>query len=283
MLSLLKKYMGKDGDFRAFIVNSTEIGRELFARIQPYPLALNLTTQAVTSALLMACDLKTKGTISIKAVGQGPLRHVTAEANSNGEARGYCGEPHLILEKKENTNIFADALGPGELSVRKRLGNSDKLYTSIVRLTDGGWAENITRFYQESDQISSGMRLGVELDPQLGIDSSGGLLIMAMPDANPEILEKLDQNVRGLKSLGSFFKGEHGFEELCTVLFKGLDYLEMSSQPVCYHCNCSRERVLDMLRSLPPDEKKDVHPKEETVAINCVFCSKEYIFQTKEI
>lgn len=278
----LKKYMGINGSFRAFIVDSTNIGRELYSRIQPYPLALNILTQAVTSAVLMACDMKTRGSISLKATGDGPMRHITVEANSDGEARGYCGEP-LIEVKPDTDSLFSSVIGNGELTVRKRTGHSDKIHTSVIALKSGGWAENMTRFYLESEQLSSGMKLGAQLDAEHGVLGSGGLLIMAMPDADPTVLETLEHNVRNLKPLGNYFSQKQGHDLIYNDLFEGLDVIETSSLPVCYRCNCSRQRVLDMLKSLPADEINDMRDKGDTIKINCVFCSKKYQFNPEDL
>jgi len=282
-MNQLKKYIGKDGHFRAFVVQTTGIGQELFTRLQPYPISLRIIAEAVTSGLLMAADLKVDGNISIKAFGNGPMRHVTAEANSAGEARGYCGEPHLVLEKQEDSSFFTQAIGEGELTVRKRFAHTEKLYSSIVSLQAGGWAENLTRYYLESEQISSGMRLGVELDAHLGIKGSGGLLIMAMPEADPDILEMLDRNVRALPALGNLFSDDDGHNKLADQLFKGLDVKELESKSVCYRCNCSPLRVLEMLNSLPQDEVQDMKDKAEPISVNCAFCSKTYEFQPENL
>jgi len=282
-VSILKKFIGENGDFRAFVVDTTTVGRDLFSRLQPYPAALNIVTQAMTGALLMAADLKRKGTISIKATGSGPLGHVTAEANSQGEARGYCGVPQLVLEKKGEMDLFWRAIQDGELSVRKRFIDSDKVFSSFTKLAPGGWAENLTRFYQESEQVSSGMKLGVDLDAEHGIAGAGGVLIMALPQAESEVLTQLEKNIQKMEQLGQLFRGPTPHESVVDRLFDGLKVKELQSVPVCYRCNCSHEKVADMLKSLAAEEKNDMLEKGEPIQVNCAFCSKSYEFDPKAL
>ncbi|PIE91312.1 MAG: hypothetical protein CR997_01665 [Acidobacteria bacterium] len=279
----LKKYMGEDGNFRAFVVETGNVGRELYSRLQPYPIALRIITEAVTSGLLMASDLKVQGTISIKASGSGPLKHVTIEANSQGEARGYCGDAHLQMEKKAGEALFFRAIGEGELTVRKRLVKSDKIYSSVVPLIPGGWAENLTNYYQKSEQISSGMKLGVELDPESGIKGAGGILIMAMPGADPEVLNQLESNVGSIPPLGEIFSREDGQDVVRDTLFKGLAVKHLETKNVLYRCNCSASRVLAMLNSLGEKEIEDMKQKSEPLVVNCVFCSRSFKFQPEEL
>ena len=46
--------------------------------------------------------------------------------------------------------------------------------------------------------------------------------------------------------------------------------------PVGFHCDCSEERIDNMLRMLGPDELNDLIAQQDPVEICCEFCNRQY-------
>jgi molecular chaperone Hsp33 len=53
--------------------------------------------------------------------------------------------------------------------------------------------------------------------------------------------------------------------------------------PVCFRCSCSRDRVVNMLRSLGPDEMRSILEDEGKVKVACEFCNQKYQFDSVDV
>ena len=53
--------------------------------------------------------------------------------------------------------------------------------------------------------------------------------------------------------------------------------------PVCFRCSCSRERVVNMLRSLGPDEVRSILEEQGKVKVACEFCNQKYDFDSIDV
>ena len=63
-------------------------------------------------------------------------------------------------------------------------------------------------------------------------------------------------------------------------LFTDLEVLQ--EEYVYYHCDCSKERFLRNLLTLPAKDLKEI-AKEGKMEIKCEFCDKVYSFDEKDI
>lgn len=55
------------------------------------------------------------------------------------------------------------------------------------------------------------------------------------------------------------------------------------AQSVIERCRCSEERVLGMIRSFSPEERRDMVADDGTVSITCEFCSRRYVLDPAEV
>lgn len=276
---VLRRYLEKSGQFKVVAVDTTHVGRDAFLRLQPSPISLQLVVQAMSGAVLLTSQLKDAGTLSLKFQGDGPMQHITVEANSQGQTRGYCGDIHCDFAPAE-AGLFETAIGAGTLTYRWRSSRTNQIHTSVVPLVAGEMAPNLTHYLLQSDQIPSALSLGAVLDPDKGVKGSGGILIQALPGADPNVMVILEDRLANLPPLGSFFGQAPGFSGMEKILFENLDVELLHEQAVSYHCSCSRERILKILASL---EENDISGGEEGVTVHCSFCTKPYHFSQDEI
>jgi len=246
----LKRYVHPEGHFQLFVVNTTRIGRDLFEKLVPSPDALQLLTQASTGALLLtAAGLKDEeGTLSISFQGMGPVTRLTAEANSRGHVRAILDRLDLITEQK--VGLFADAIGSGTLIVNRQARRDHKPYRSMVPLVEGEMAYQLASFLLQSDQIRAGILLGTTLDAERGVAGAGGILIRALPGADPNLVVIFEDRLANLPPMGELFAGEDGHARIGEILLDGIDLDWLSTTEVTYRCNCNRAKIFRVLASL---------------------------------
>lgn len=276
MTDLLKRYIHQDGSFKAAIVNTTQTGRDVFQRIQPSPIGLQLLAQGMSGALLMASSLKAEGTMLFSAQGNGPGESLSVEANTAGSVRGTMGNPSVQFQPDTSLGLFQQTIGAGKLTVTRRTKKAPQPYQSVVDLLEGELAMNLANYLLKSDQTQSAIQLGATLEADKGIAGSGGILIQALPNADENILFILESRLTELPPLGELFSSSEGEQELVDHLFDGLEIQHMAELPVQYHCPCSRNRIFQLLAGIPKAELKAMRKENKNHELTCSFCNQAY-------
>jgi len=161
----LVRIISKDYSVRALACVTTQLVNEACRRQDAYPTAAAALGRALTGAALMGALLKTGQRVALKFEGNGPLKKIVVEGESNGLVRGYVAMPHVDLPLKAGKLDVASALGKdGLLTVAKDLRLKEP-YQGIVKLYTGEIAEDLAFYLTESEQIPSAVGLGVLVEP----------------------------------------------------------------------------------------------------------------------
>ena len=237
----------------------------------------------LTAGVMMGTMMKgDRDEITLKIDGDGPVQHLIVTADSHGTARGYVTNPNVELPLKGPAKLdVGAAVGNGTLSVIRDIGLGDP-YVGQVTLVSGEIAEDITKYFAVSEQVPSSVALGVLVTPEGDVQAAGGWFIQCLPDCGEEVLDKLDRNVRQTPYVSSLI--DMGFEpgRIIRMLGKGLPVDILDSYPLQFACNCSREKIEGVLRTLPEKELEAMAEDEVTEA-TCPYCNARYTFSREEI
>ncbi|QTD53613.1 Hsp33 family molecular chaperone HslO [Sulfidibacter corallicola] len=272
----MKRYIHKEGMFKVVVIDGTQIGRDLFSTLNCSPIALQLLTQATTGAFFLCADLKVDGVVSLKFEGPGPIGALRVEANTLGHVRGTADDLGVHFDPEPDRGLFQQAVGVGQLTVRRRLDKNDKVFTSVVPTSEGEIAYNLANYLLSSEQIPSAIRLGVVLDPEQGIAGAGGIMIQGMPGANHDMLFVLEQRLTEIADLGSCFSETDGHARVMDFLFEGIPLKHLANTEVRYFCGCSQERILEVVQSLSTRDLKELTEADQAIEIRCNYCHKPY-------
>lgn len=118
----LVKSMTKDGKFRAYAVNATQLvekAHEIHDTWSASSAALGRTL--VGTLLLATAGLQGEAGMTVKIQGNGPVGYIVADGTAKGTVKGYMGNPHVNLPSNDKGKIdVAGAVGTkGTLSVTK--------------------------------------------------------------------------------------------------------------------------------------------------------------------
>jgi len=137
--------------------------------------------RALTGGLLMGALMKRGQRLALKFEGNGPLKKIILEADSDGTVRGVVAVPEADVPLKDEKLNVSGALGSqGFFTVIKDLGLKEP-YQGVVKLLTGIIAEDIAYYYAESEQIPSAMGLGVFVNLEGKVSAAGGFLIQSLP------------------------------------------------------------------------------------------------------
>ncbi|MFV9511709.1 Hsp33 family molecular chaperone HslO [Tepidibacillus sp. LV47] len=281
MKDYLVKALAFDGKVRAYAALSTHLVNDLQKSHQTTPVASAALGRAATVGAMMGAMLKGEEKLTIQIKGDGPIGQIIIDANSKGIVRGYItnGQVDLPLNEQGKLDV-AKAVGKGHLYVIKDLGLKD-YYVGSVPLISGELGEDFTYYFAHSEQIPSAVGVGVLVHPNYEIRAAGGFIIQIMPGMNEDDIQTIEQKISGLKSVTNLI--DQGFtpEQILEYLLGEVKFLERMD--IKFQCNCSYERINNMLIGLGKEEINDLIEKEGKAEITCQFCNKKYYYSKEDL
>ena len=265
---------------RIYLFNSKEMVEEArkLHDLWPTSCAALGRTLAVTALMgLMQKDDNEVVTVTIN--GGGPIGTILCVANSAGEVKGFCGDPEIYMTY-DGTHKLAvgKAVGSnGYLKVTKNLKLKQN-YTSQVDLQSGEIGDDFAYYFSVSEQVPTIVSVGVLVNTDSTVKSSGAMIIELLPGHGEEDIVYLE-NLH-LKPISSVFAENDDLHAYLKELFPDAEILEEKN--VKYHCDCSRERFMRNLLTLPKKDLEEI-AEDDHIDIKCEFCDKTYRFDKDDI
>jgi len=240
--------------------------------------------RALTGGLLMGALAKPGLRVGLKFEGNGPMKKILVEADSEGTVRGFVGVPDIDVMVKEDGKLHVSgALGTeGFLTVFKDVG-LDEPYQGIVKLRTGEIAEDIAYYFVESEQIPSAVGLGVFVETDGRVSSAGGFLVQSMPPSEEATITRLIENIGKIRSVTEVLREGKTPENILGLLFEGIPYKTLEKKGLSFRCTCNRDRIEDVLVSLGCKELKQLLEEHGEAEVGCEFCRAVYRFDRLDL
>ena len=267
----LIKGITEDGHFRVAVVKTTDVIKEARDRHGLSLLGTVILGKAMTAAMLLASELKKEERIQLRMDGNGPLVHVTAEANSLGEMRGYVGNPSAELDYTDPNVTIGDGIGLGVLTFTKILYNEAEPRTSAIQLVEGDVNSDVAHYLVQSEQIPSAVILDVGISETGELTHAGGMLLQTLPGAPEGQIDMLQERLASFPPLDQLFEDGQYIDEIMKKAISPIKVKELDRKPVDFFCRCSKERFMDALSMLSFEDLKEM--EGETQEITCHYCN----------
>lgn len=215
--------------------------------------------------------------------GDGPITKITADADCDGNVWGFAENSQVELPPKAAGKLdVAGAVGKGTLQVIQNLGMREP-YIGNSELISGEIAEDLAYYYTVSEQLPSAVSLGVLVDTDCSVKAAGGFIFHMMPGATEETAIKLQDKIMAFPSVTTYLSEEHTPEDMLEALLGDMDLQILDKREIRFHCNCSREKVTNALRSLSREDLLELADEKEDVELRCDCCNKKYIYTSEEL
>jgi len=243
------------------------------------PLASAALGRTLTAAAIMGSQIKTsEGSLTLQIKGDGPLGTIVCVSGSDGFARGYLQNPECDLPLNSNGKLdVGGGVGRGYLTVVKDVGMKDPV-TGTVELANGEIAEDIARYFAQSEQLPSACALGVLIGTDRKVRCAGGFLVQLMPGVSDEAIDRLEANLNAIEPVTTMLDKGLSLEEITQCVLKGFSVNFLSRQDTGYRCTCSRKRVERALISMGREELLNMAGENKANEVTCQFCDKVYVF-----
>jgi len=279
------RYVSNDFTLRAAAVDATNVVREMQTLQGTFPLPTVAVGRAMVGAILMASHLKEGQHVGLYVKGNGPLAAVYAEAQFDGQVRGYTPTPIFQPENYKQGLSLKNWIGEGTLSVTRHQPFQKQPFHGTVELVSGEIGEDIAHYLIQSHQIRSVVSLGVYLDVYGKVQAAGGVILEVMPGVEEEIVDIVQKNADANKTSVSevLVAGGTPFD-LINPYMKGIPFTELDhNYPLMYHCPCTKDRVIRALETFGIEELQDMIDKSEVAKVTCQICGRPYEVSVEEI
>ena len=273
-----------DHQLRAFAVTSRDIVEKAREIHNTSPVATAAIGRLLTAASMMGSMMKgEKDVLTLQIECGGPIGGITVTADSNADVKGYVNNPNVILPPNAQGKLdVSGALGPGFLNVIKDIGLREP-YNGQTHLVSGEIAEDLTYYFATSEQVPSSVGLGVLMDKDNHVRQAGGFIIQVMPDADDEVIDKLEARLGEVHSVTDMLDNGMTPEDILGYVLEGMDVEILEIIPTQYKCNCSVERVSKAIASIGKKDLQEMMDDGKPIEVNCQFCGSHYKFDTEQL
>jgi len=285
IMDYMIRAIDKKQTFRLFMVKSTNTVEDARKFHNTTPTASAALGRTLTAGLMMGYMMKNENDrLTININGGGPLGTILAVSDNSGHVKGYVDNPGVDLPLKSNGKLdVGGAVGTdGKVTVMMDLGLREP-YVGSTDIVTGEIGEDIAMYYWLSEQQNSAVALGVLVDRDYSIKSSGGFIVQTLPFIDDEDLEKIESKLNNLKSVSEYFDNDDDVEEIAKSVFEEFDIEITDRIPVEFRCECSEERMEQALISIGRDDLKQIIEEDEEIETVCHFCNKKYLFRGEKL
>lgn len=270
---------------RLYLVKTTDLVQEARDRFDLYPCACAALGRTLSVGSLMGSMLKDdKEMLTISINGHGPIGSIIVDAYHDGSVRGFCSNPHVDTEFKENgkLNVGAVVGNQGTLTVTKDLSMQEN-FSGTVELVSGEIGEDFAYYFTKSEQTPTAVSVGVLVDPSGNVISAGALILQVLPDATDTDISICEHVLEGLKPMSTLIReyDDSSLEQLAKDMFEDAHVLE--TKDVCFFCPCSKQRMEQALSTLRSQDLQTMIEEDHGAKVTCNFCNERYEFTEEEL
>lgn len=281
----LLRGISENGGVIFYGVDSTEIVREMERLHKTSAVTTAALGRLLTAAAMMGQMLKSdKDSVTLQIRGNGPAGRLLAVSDGSGKVKGYVENPVVELPARADGHLdVGSAVGrDGTLDVIRDLGMREP-YVGQVPLVSGEIAEDITSYFAASEQTPTVCALGVLVNEDLTVRCAGGFIVQLLPGATEEEISMLEKNIGAMPGVTAMLEEGKTVQDMLELALAGFQPDILDKSHVAYHCDCSEERVVRMLKSLSRSEVEKLRDEDPIAEVNCQFCGKNYRVDLNEL
>lgn len=267
----------KEPDLLVVALTCTEATRTASGLHRCLPTSARLFAEGIAAAFGISGLLAGEARINLQLACDGPLRGMLVDADAGGQVRGYVKNPTVNFGPPDSA--AEPALGGcGSLAVLREL-KPGEFYRGEIALEHFALARDLERFYLESEQLETLVRLECVAVDEEPLGRVAALFVQRLPDAAPDALARARAVLDGRP-----LDGARPFELASPLLeaFPG-EWELLAEYPLVYECGCSPERMLRAVSAVGAEELEDMLASEGRAVATCVFCNKTYDVPGEEL
>lgn len=269
------RFVFDDLPVRGMHVRLDEVWQHIVSlKVYPAPIRRALG-ELTAAAVLLAANLKLEGSLILQIQGKGKLKLLVAEAGGSRTCRATA--------RWDETATWTDdasllSMLDGGMFVMTVQPDAGEPWQGVVPLEGTTVAEMLTAYMHRSEQLDTHLCLACDGD------AAAALLLQRLPEADDDAAKEAWHWAQTLAQTVSD-------DELLQLTADALLYRLFHETPprvfpaedLEFACNCSREKVGDMLLLLGADEARAALRDEGSIGVGCDFCGQQYVFDEEDV
>ncbi len=275
----LVRALSRDGFVKITAVDLTDAVERARNIHHTLPVVTAALGRTMCAASMMGNALKSDGdSLTLRINGGGPVGTILVVSDDRGNVRGYAQNPEVDLPLRPDGKLSVGAAvgTDGMLSVIRDLGFGEPV-TGSVELVSGEIAEDLARYFVDSEQVPTACALGVLVAQDQSVLRAGGYIAQLLPGASEDTAARLEENVARAGSATAQLMGG-SVEDMALRVLDGFEPSILETDDVSYRCGCTRERVLTAISGVTEDELRRMLLEDGKIEVKCRFCDQVYTF-----
>ena len=277
------KTISENGAFRAYVLDSTETVRTAQEKHHTQASSTVALGRTLIASQILAANEKGDTKITVKVLGTSSLGAIITVADTKGTVKGYVQNSGVDIKKTATGEVLVGPfVGNGEFLVITDYGTGNP-YHSMTPLVSGEIGEDLAFYLTESQQTPSAVGLNVLLDANDKVKVAGGFLLQVLPGAKEEEITRFEKRIQEMPAISTLLESENHIEALLSAIYGNDPYKRLSEEELRFQCDCSKERFLNALSSLPKSDLEEMRDEDHGAEITCQFCQSTYHFDEKDL
>lgn len=273
MSDIQQRFIFEDAPIRGELIHLQDCYRTIINQ-RPYPpMVKQLLGEALVACLLIASSIKFKGRLTLQFQGDERLPMLIVQSNERLQVRAHAKFAPNIKNKE-----YAKAFLNGQMAFTIQQDKQTQAYQSMVPIHSTAMSENITYYFQQSEQVPTHVWLAVRNDV------ASGMLLQAMPDEKSQIDE--DSWDYALAMAQTLTEDELLQLNNITILHRLYHETTLRLfEPRIpeFACQCSEEKMKAVLKMMGKEDIEQLVDERGKVEIQCDFCNKDYQFDAIDV
>lgn len=268
-------------EIRILLADTTNLVEHVREINQMYPTSSAALGRVMSVASVMGSMLKDeKEQVKIEIRGSEEIKHIFVDAYPNGSVRGLISNPQVLKINEETQKLdVGGAIGQGQLKVIKETKRQTP-FVSQVDLQTSEIGDDFVYYFAQSEQIPSALSVGVLVNEDFSIASSGALLFQVLPSASDESVTKVEEVLKKLPPISSLLQ-EKEPAEIINSLFDDVRILEETE--LNFECTCSKKQMLSALSTLTREELETIIEEDKGATLECHYCHTKHEFSEDDL
>lgn len=241
-----------------------------------------LLSESLICAVLLSTGLNDQEKYTLRWIYPGPAGTVLADTNADAQVRGF---PQRLRMGGEVATLTEALGGSGLLSIITSLPDQ-VLQTGYAQSEHKDLVLDMAHMVSQSHQVRTGLNVGLIMPPRepVALQSALGVLVQPLPDADDEMTGRLLEALQAPSYRQWLEDAPREPEEaLAHWLPKGVPWDVLGEIKPRFACNCSQEKVQNMLRLFGRADLEDMYTEQDRTEIVCHFCATKYGFSRDEV
>lgn len=287
-MAKILRCIDEHNSMRFFFAFTDDVVKD-FEKLQKSSVSANIEMgKILTMNALLYSDLKNDtDSIDLKLKTNGDCGLIISKLYNNSFITGYLENKNLSKYDKiyEKGKISKDFIGDnGILVLIKDLGLKSP-YIGQTSIISSNISENFTNYFSASNQTVTSVNLEVKkvLDDYI----SFGFMMELLPNYTEKDLSQFtiysDMFKTELENYINSKSDDMSFYDYICSILKIFNIRIIEEKIIHYKCNCSDEKIDNMLLSLGKKELNDIVKEGKEIEIACNFCDKKYKKSVEDI